>query len=392
MRRRDALKLGVSALAGLALGSFLGFQNPTQKVKTTTTLTQTLTKFLTYTETESNTLWRTITQIEVIPKTISTTVTETRVIEEHTTTTVLSTVSYPEHTLPMVGSWAYQLQDAEPDELAVSGFELVVVDYSRDGTDETAYSRDEIEMLKQRGVIPVAYLSIGEAEDYRFYWKKKWNINKPKWLGRENPEWPGNYKVKYWYDEWQRIVLRYLDKIINQGFSGVYLDLIDSFEYWSDWENNEDTTLPVYEAAGRMINFVAKIAHYARAVRGYAPFYVIPQNGESILDYDTHGIYLSTISAIGVEDLWYDGTTPNTSSYVNERLQYLNLITSAGKPVLSVDYVDDGTGYVGENRSRIDDYITKARSSGFIPYAARVDRELDRLVIIDEVQPPRELS
>ena len=82
----------------------------------------------------------------------------------------------------------------------------------------------------------ICYMSVGEAETYRYYWKNAWNTDKPEWLEDENPYWPGNYKVKYWYDEWQEIIYKgessFLDRIIDAGFDGVYLDIIDAFEYF----------------------------------------------------------------------------------------------------------------------------------------------------------------
>jgi cysteinyl-tRNA synthetase, unknown class len=84
----------------------------------------------------------------------------------------------------------------------------------------------------------ICYMSIGEAEDYRFYWKADWNRNTPEWLAGENPAWPGNYKVRYWEDSWQSIIYggtgAYLDRILAAGFSGVYLDIIDAFEYFEN--------------------------------------------------------------------------------------------------------------------------------------------------------------
>lgn len=62
------------------------------------------------------------------------------------------------------------------------------------------------------------------------------------------------------------------------------------------------------------------------------------------------------------------------------------MVASENKPVFSVDYVDDGGGYVGENKDRIDDYHSKALAKGYIPYAARVDRALDELNIIKGIQ------
>ena len=287
--------------------------------------------------------------------------------------------------LGRVKSWAYQLQNADPQEIADSGFNLIVMDYSYDGTEETMYSREEIQGLIDAGVIPIAYISIGEAEDYRYYWRDKWYDDPPEWLGNENPDWPGNYPVRFWYDEWKEIVFGYLDKIISQGFMGVYLDRVDVFEYWSDPNNGEDICLDEGEAAVLMIDFVVEIANYCRSK--VENFYIIPQNGERILEYDENNTYLDMISGIGIEDLWYDGIDPIPESITNERLKYIEKIHENGKIVLSVDYVDDGTGYQGENKERIDDYYDKALSHGYIPYAARSDRELDELNIIDNIQP-----
>ncbi len=86
----------------------------------------------------------------------------------------------------------------------------------------------------------LAYMSIGEAENYRFYWQAGWHTNPPSWLGPENPDWPGNYKVRYWDPAWQAIITgnssSYVQRILDAGFDGVYLDLIDAFEFWEDQE------------------------------------------------------------------------------------------------------------------------------------------------------------
>ncbi len=80
----------------------------------------------------------------------------------------------------------------------------------------------------------LCYMSIGEAEDYRWYWDPAWETDPPSWLGSENPDWPGNYLVEYWDPEWQAIIYgspdSYLDRVVAAGFDGVYLDKVDSFE------------------------------------------------------------------------------------------------------------------------------------------------------------------
>jgi len=271
-RRREFLTIVASGIAGFAISGTINilFPKVVEKIHTTTTttylgITQVYEKTTTWTELSTKTISRDRTA--TVERTVTEYLPTTYTSIKDTTTTII-----PQHILPNINSWVYQLQDAEPSTIAKSGFELAVIDYSSDGSDETAYTREEIDNMKDNRVIPIAYLSIGEAEEYRFYWREKWRREPPRWLGPENPEWPGNYKVRYWYEEWHGIVLNYLDKIIQQGFSGVYLDLIDSFEYWSGLMEGGVDELSVTEAAGRMITLVSKIAHYSRNIKKINPF------------------------------------------------------------------------------------------------------------------------
>ncbi len=84
----------------------------------------------------------------------------------------------------------------------------------------------------------VAYMSIGEAEDYRFYWQADWKVGNPSFIKAVNPDWPGNYKVEYWNKDWQAVIYgnenAYVDKLLEAGFDGAYLDIIDGFEYFEN--------------------------------------------------------------------------------------------------------------------------------------------------------------
>jgi cysteinyl-tRNA synthetase len=285
-------------------------------------------------------------------------------------------------------SWMYQLQDASASSIQATTFDIAVIDYSRDGEESGRYSATEIDAMKSGGKKLLAYLSIGEAEDYRYYFDPRWvswiegqpTSAAPCWLGRTNPDWEGNYKVQYWSEGWQRIVIDYLDRIIDDGFDGVYLDIIDAFEYWSDRDNGEGYWIEESLAAERMIRLVGRIARYARVDKGKVDFYVIPQNGERIFDYDSADAYLDTISGIGIEDLYYDGTSPNPAAVTAERNALLAGVKSASKPVLVVDYVDRG---IRPPEAIVVDFQTKAGADDYIPYAARTDRELDEINMLD---------
>ncbi len=281
--------------------------------------------------------------------------------------------------------WTYYLQDIVLDSIISGGFDVVVMDYSADGSEEGEFTLEQINRIRDVGTIPIAYISIGEAEDYRFYWDSTWYSSPPGWLGNENPHWQGNYAVKYWMDGWKSIVFSYLDRVLEQGFAGVYLDKVDEFEYWSDLQNNEDTLLSEEDAARLMIQFVREISDYLKERAG-EDFLIILQNGENILQYDD-GSLLERISGWAVEDLFYDGTSPTDSEWISERTAYLDMVLEAGKFVLVVDYVDDGSGHSGENMERIRDFTDRAMSFGYVPYAAYSDRELDRIDVIEGIQP-----
>lgn len=119
------------------------------------------------------------------------------------------------------------------DAICATNYDMVIMDMFFDGLEFTSDEIARLRLKKNGGTrMVIAYMSIGEAEDYRYYWDKSWKRGNPSWLDKENPRWKGNYKVKYWNPEWQAIIFDYLSLIINAGFDGVYLDIIDAFEYY----------------------------------------------------------------------------------------------------------------------------------------------------------------
>jgi cysteinyl-tRNA synthetase len=110
--------------------------------------------------------------------------------------------------------------------LEETNYDLLIVDLF---FDYEALTAAELNRLKHKAGggkrLAVAYMSIGEAEDYRPYFNPEWIVEPPSWMGAENPDWEGNYKVRYWEEEWQAIVYggpdSYLQKILDAGFDGV---------------------------------------------------------------------------------------------------------------------------------------------------------------------------
>ena len=141
--------------------------------------------------------------------------------------------------LYLISPGSFPSRDAFLNAVRETDYDIIVIDLLYQ---DTALAVSEVASLKIKANggsrLIIAYMSIGEAEDYRYYWQTEWETDPPSWLSEENPEWPGNYKVQYWNKDWQNIIYgkddSYLKKILDVRFDGVYLDIIDAFEYFED--------------------------------------------------------------------------------------------------------------------------------------------------------------
>jgi len=77
-----------------------------------------------------------------------------------------------------VKNWGIQLRLMDVDRISASPFDLVVVDYApyRHLNFEFPFTPADVHKMQHSPTgkrrLVLAYLSIGEAEDYRFYWKR----------------------------------------------------------------------------------------------------------------------------------------------------------------------------------------------------------------------------
>lgn len=272
-------------------------------------------------------------------------------------------------------SWGYQLQSLNLKRAADSPFDVLVVDYARDGSDETALRPKDVERIRQKpnggSRLILSYLSVGEAESYRYYWDATWALNKPAWLLSENPEWRENYSVCFWDPGWQRLMFgsptAYLDKIIAAGFDGVYLDKCDVFEDLERRDRKAAKTRPDIE--GDMVAFISQLSRYAKSK---APgFLMVMQNTENLLEHE--GV-MAAIDGVAKEELLFGLSGPerkNSKSEVQEARGALDFAKSAGKAVLVVEYLD--------TPAKIAEAAVYMQTAGYVLYIAPKDRELDRL-------------
>ena len=274
-----------------------------------------------------------------------------------------------------VRTWGYQLQKVNMKEVAASPFDLMVIDYSKDGSDEQAFTPGDIARMKikpdgsRRHVL--AYMSIGEAESYRYYWDPAWSARKPSWLLDENPDWKENFTVCYWDSGWQGQFCgsptAYLDKIMAAGFDGVYLDKCDVFEDLQARNKKVAQLRPDLE--GDMVNFISRLSQYAKARK--PTFTIVMQNAEVLLE---HEHLREAIDGVAKEALLYGlagPEKPNPKDEVTFAARALSLAQSAGRTVFVVEYLNDA-GKIRAATQTLDGY-------GFISTISPKTRKLNHL-------------
>ena len=270
----------------------------------------------------------------------------------HLSVTVLASIlAHFAHAESNPVSFAYILQadsfaktkSSAVAQLKESGRDWIVLDATFAG--DTPWEQADLDTIRRgkAGRKVVAYLSIGEAEDYRPYWQSEWVSNgkrtaaAPAWLGIENPDWKGNYQVKYWSAEWQKLMLAAIDDAMARGFDGVYLDIVDGFETYEQGADGylDDRINPDTKQTYRrdMVDWVKAIAARARAKDPAA--LVIPQNGSQLA---VQKDFVEVISAQGIEDLFTNGNKLQPTSHTDEILSHLKSLASAKKPVLLIEY------------------------------------------------------
>jgi len=266
-----------------------------------------------------------------------------------------------------IHSFGIQLQNCDPAVLARSPFQMIVMETTRDGTDETSYTAAEVQSIRagyKKGTrIVLGYLSVGEAENYRSYWQKDWGNHPPEWIGPENPEWKGDFKVRFWEAPWRELLEKSVDRMIDAGYDGAFLDVVDAGEFWADSDRGS-AQRP--DAEREMVDLVKSLAAYAH--KRNPNFGIFPNGGENLGRFDN---YLAIIDGEFREDIWYNGNHHNSGSEIKETLAALDRFQKAHKPVFAIDYVT--------KPPLIDDFYAKAKSTGMVPYSSV--RDLDKLVI-----------
>jgi len=209
--------------------------------------------------------------------------------------------------------------------------------------------------IKGKNTLVVGYLSIGEAEDFRWYWK---DIAGKDFVLEPNPDWEGDYYIDPRSSGWRNFVIRkIIPDILAKGYDGLFLDTIDTGEFL-EWKDPQ-------KYAGSKDAMVELI----RQIRiNYPDIIIISNNGFPILEKIAKYINYAL-----VEDLYtsYDFDKKiyldQDIEITNQRIKSLKRISyDFNIPILTLDYCEQS------NSGKIAEISSKSVVCGFYPYVTDI--------------------
>ncbi len=288
-------------------------------------------------------------------------------------------------------TWMYQIQGLDEDGavqvLAETDYPLLVLEPGHNFLDFSYETKEMLTALREtpdgEQRLLIAYIDVGQAEDYRDYWQEDWvapegtNPGKPDFLVTVDPDgWSGNYPVAYWDSRWKELWLGesgIVGELARMGFDGIYLDWVEAYD--------DDHVRLAAEEAGvepelEMIKFIEELGLAGSKIM--PDFLVIPQNAPYLIDTDGDR-YTAAVDALAVEDTWFHGNgdaewdDPGAGDLQERhddewstevRLAKYKEYQDRGLPVFSVDYCIDT-----DNAALV---YREAREAGLRPLVTRV--------------------
>lgn len=209
-------------------------------------------------------------------------------------------------------------------------------------------------------VILIAYVSFGEAENYRSYWNK---IENASWVLGENVYWQGNYYVDVRELAWRKVIIEeVIPNIIEQGFKGIMMDTLDTAAFLEGQDPEK------YKGSkDAMADFVKEVH------ASYPDLLLISNNGLDLMPE-----IAPVLSGVLVEDINMmvdfdnDSYKPVPEEYKKYKVELLQNITRQYHlPIFVVDYISE------KDTESITKDIVDLKKLGFKPYIA--EKNLDRI-------------
>jgi cysteinyl-tRNA synthetase, unknown class len=257
----------------------------------------------------------------------------------------LNPVTRSKPTWKNVKSWGLQtdVMPARLDKISHANIDLGII--SRLGAHGRPYSRMEVLRAKRNKWL-LAYVNVGEAQQHEWYYDEVFRDGPPKWALERNKRHPVNVRVLLDAPEWNAIILETISRVLDQGFDGVELDVLDV--YWNKVYPGGSSKANQAKA----VKLACKIAKFARA---RMPSFKIVVNNASDLAGKFPEYKTCVDGTIGESVWWFNTSVPRDKLYTQYQLKYLAQNLKAGLKVLVMDKTvipKDGAFVYRESKKR----------------------------------------
>ncbi|WP_148679739.1 endo alpha-1,4 polygalactosaminidase [Methanopyrus kandleri] len=129
------------------------------------------------------------------------------------------------------------------------------------GPNGRPWTKEELRKIKDAGVKPIAYLPVCVVAEYHpnlYREARRRNL-----LGADDPEWPGDYAVKFWEPAWRDVLRSELARLKDLGFEGVFLDVVDahSRDWYVRWYDRVNPHGDLRRDELNAVKWIAQTAH-----------------------------------------------------------------------------------------------------------------------------------
>lgn len=148
----------------------------------------------------------------------------------------ITELSQVKNYLYLISTDNFPTKNSMLEAIAETNFDLIIIDLYYENFQ---LSRFEVDALKKKANggtrLVIAYMNVGSAENYRYYWQDDWKLHNPNWLKRRYEGYDDEYWVKFWRSEWQEIIYgnpnSYTSRILESNFDGAYLDNVEAYYF-----------------------------------------------------------------------------------------------------------------------------------------------------------------
>lgn len=120
--------------------------------------------------------------------------------------------------------------------LAATNYDMITIDLFYNDKVLTAQDIAKLKTKANGGKrLIIAYVNIGAAENWRYYWKRSWQLGNPTWIKKKYAGYADEFYVQFWHDDWRKIIYgnddSYVKKIVDAGFDGAFLDNVEAYYF-----------------------------------------------------------------------------------------------------------------------------------------------------------------